>query len=68
MRILRLKDVMAMTGLSRATIYVYMAKQNFPQKIHLGSSSIGWLESEVQEWIAVRVEARDAALAMKAVC
>lgn len=61
-KILRLKDVLGITGLSRATIYVHMSQGNFPHNINLGKGSIGWLESEVQDWIQVRVQERDEAL------
>lgn len=62
MKILRLKDVLNTTGLSRATIYVHMSQGTFPHNINLGKGSIGWLESEVQDWIQVRVQHRDAIL------
>ncbi|MCG9655172.1 helix-turn-helix transcriptional regulator [Vibrio vulnificus] len=59
MKVLRLKDVLNMTGLSRATIYAHMSQGKFPHSIALGKGSIGWLESEVQEWISTRVKQRD---------
>ena len=30
----------------------------FPQRIHLSQNRVGWLASEVDEWIAKRAEAR----------
>lgn len=48
--ILRLKQVLAYTGLSKSTIYDYVAKGKFPVPIKLGSRSIGWRESEVLKW------------------
>lgn len=61
-KILRLKDVLDITGLSRATIYVHMSQGTFPHNINLGKGSIGWVESEVQEWIQLRIQKRDEAL------
>ncbi|MGB4108033.1 MAG: AlpA family transcriptional regulator [Alphaproteobacteria bacterium] len=55
-RILRLQDVKEMTGLSRSTIYAYMHKSLFPRHINLGARCVGWLESDIQNWIESRVE------------
>ena len=54
--ILRLKDVIAMTGLSRSTIYLRMDQGKFPQQINLGSRAVGWVSSEVNEWIDERIK------------
>lgn len=58
MRLIRLKQVMASTGLSRATIYRYMASDRFPESVSLGERSVAWVESEVEEWILTRIEKR----------
>lgn len=54
-KILRLKDVMQMTGLSRSTIYAEVAKGNFPQQVQLtGNRSVGWHEGTITQWIESR--------------
>ncbi len=55
-QILRLKDVIEMTGLSRSTIYLRMEQGNFPQQINLGSRAVGWISSEIKEWIEARIK------------
>ena len=55
-RILRLKDVIAMTGLSRSTIYLRMEQGKFPEKINLGSRAVEWISSEIKEWIEERIK------------
>ncbi len=50
-RIVRLPDVLARTGLSRSTIYVRVGKGSFPKPVQLGARAVGWIESEVDEWI-----------------
>jgi prophage regulatory protein len=51
-RFLRLKEVIHITGLSRSTIYAEISKGNFPKQIQLtGSRSVGWLESEIAQWV-----------------
>lgn len=59
MRVLRLKDVMEMSGLARSTIYKYIDAGTFPQPIPLGGRSVGWVDSEVHEWIAAKIKNRD---------
>lgn len=59
MRILRLRDVLDSTGLGRSTIYAYIEKGLFPKPVSLGERSVGWVESEVLDWILARIEQRD---------
>mgnify|MGYP002713321536 FL=1 len=57
-KILRLKDVQSMTGLSRSTIYAEIAKGNFPRQVKLtGARSVGWYESAIAQWIESRQQA-----------
>ena len=56
--ILRLPEVKARTGLSRSTIYLRIAEGVFPGPISLGARSVGWVESEIDAWIAQRIEQR----------
>ena len=54
-RILRLKDVVRMVGLSKATIWNMVREGKFPKQRHIGQRSVGWLDTEVHEWISGRV-------------
>ena len=54
-RVNRLPVVKYRTGLSRSTIYLYMSKGLFPASISLGSRAIGWLESDIDEWLEQRI-------------
>lgn len=49
--ILRLSQVIAITGLSRASIYAKMNDGTFPQSRSLGARAVGWLSSDITEWI-----------------
>ena len=55
-RILRLPAVKASTGLSRSTIYLRVAGGQFPKPIKLGPRAVGWLESDVDEWLSRQIE------------
>jgi len=55
--ILRLNATLAKTGLSRSVLYSEISKGNFPKQISLSERSIGFLESEVENWIDERVKA-----------
>ncbi|WP_247539173.1 helix-turn-helix transcriptional regulator [Ralstonia pseudosolanacearum] len=62
LRILRMKQLIERTRLSRATLYVLMsADPSFPRKIKLTARTVGWLESEVDAWITSRANSRVAA-------
>jgi prophage regulatory protein len=37
-------------------IYRMQAEKRFPQRIKLSGRAVGWLEREVQEWLAQRIE------------
>lgn len=54
--ILRLPAVKARTGLSRSTIYLRMSAGEFPRAINLGLRAVGWIEADVESWIASRIE------------
>ncbi|HGY5042199.1 TPA: AlpA family transcriptional regulator [Klebsiella oxytoca] len=53
--LLRLKQVEEKTGLKRSQIYLYMQNGSFPRSIKIGPSSVAWLESEIDEWINVKL-------------
>lgn len=54
-RILRRPVIEEITGLRRSTIYAAIAAGTFPKPIHLGPRAVGWLETEVDQWLAERV-------------
>ena len=56
-RLLRLAQVMEVTGLKRTKIYALQAQGDFPMRVQITPSCVGWIEHEVQAWIAKRVTA-----------
>ncbi|MEP4548467.1 MAG: AlpA family transcriptional regulator [Saccharospirillum sp.] len=65
--ILRLRQVMERTGLCRSTIYAKLDKTSklhdptFPRQIRLGRGAVGWIESEINAWLAECVSSSRAA-------
>jgi prophage regulatory protein len=57
-RLLRLTEVMALTGLSRMTIWRLERSGEFPARRQLGRHSVAWLESDVHVWIESRPAVR----------
>lgn len=53
--ILRLPEVQLRTEFSRSEIYRRENLGQFPKRISLGTRSVGWVASEVQEWIEARI-------------
>ena len=61
--ILRLSETLRRTGLSRSKLYALQSAGEFPQSIKLSrnGSAVGWIESEVHQWIQARIAERDRA-------
>lgn len=58
-RIIKLKEVISRTGLSRSAIYNKIKDGSFPKQIPLGDRSVGFVESEVDDWIEWAIESRN---------
>ena len=55
LQVLRLPQVCQATGLCRSMIYQLESDQRFPRRIKLGVRAVGWVETEVQEWLANQI-------------
>jgi len=51
LRIMRLKEVKEVTGLSKTTIYRFEKEGRFPKRVSLGSRSVGWFEDDVENFL-----------------
>lgn len=51
-RVLRLPEVLSKIQLSRATLYRYIARQEFPPPIRIGERAVAWRESDIQFWLS----------------
>ncbi|MBW5852518.1 helix-turn-helix transcriptional regulator [Yersinia enterocolitica] len=53
--LIRLSEVQRRTGYSKAWIYRLISQGRFPSSIKIGSRSIAFVESEIDEWINQRI-------------
>jgi prophage regulatory protein len=53
-RMLKLRDVRAITGLASSTVYDGMAAGWFPRNVRLSPKRVGWRESEIRQYLADR--------------
>lgn len=55
-KLMRLPQVMEMTGKSRSSIY---SDPTFPRPVKIGARSSAWLYDEVANWIDLKLAARN---------
>ena len=53
-RVLRRPEVEERVGLARSTLYKLIGLGQFPAPIRLSVNSVGWLEEDVENWLASR--------------
>ena len=63
LKVLRIRDVVNKLGIARSTIYDWINPKSprydatFPKQRRLGMQSVGWFESELDEWLLKRHQA-----------
>jgi len=50
-RILRIREVQHVTGLSRTTIYEKIANKTFPAQVKIAAHTVGWRERDIEKWM-----------------
>ena len=55
--LLKMRDVCSRTGLSRATIYRLLAREDFPKPVTLAVQCVRWPASAVDTWINTKIGA-----------
>jgi prophage regulatory protein len=59
-RFLRAADVHQVTGILGPNTLRRMEESGcFPRRVSIGARAVGWLESEIQEWMRARAAERD---------
>ena len=53
-KVMRRREVEARIGLACSTIYAMMADNRFPRPVKIGRRAVGWIEEDINQWIADR--------------
>lgn len=59
MRLLPRKAVVDRTGIGLRTMYKLIEVGKFPHPVQLSARRVGWVEDEVEAWMAEKVAKRD---------
>lgn len=59
MKFIKLDAVKSLTGLSRSSIYLAISEGRFPAPVKLGSRSVAWVASEIEDWMTSCIDNRD---------
>ena len=62
MKILRYAELKPAKGIPWSNVHLRRLEEEdkFPRRLNLGEATVGWVESEIDEWLEQRVKARDA--------
>lgn len=52
MELMKIKDVIAATTMSRSTIYAKINDGFFPQQVRLSKRRVAWRKADIEEWQA----------------
>ena len=50
-QILRTKQVLALLGIGRTTLWRWARKGLIPKAVRLGPRAVGWRQSDLQQWL-----------------
>ena len=56
--IVRKPELCRILGVSPVTLWRWTRCRDFPAPIKLGPNSVGWLEAEIDDWLAARAAER----------
>ncbi|WP_456382934.1 helix-turn-helix transcriptional regulator [Hydrogenimonas sp.] len=60
-RLIRIKEVMKLTGLGRSTVWQYAKTGKLPKPIKISDRYTAWRLSEIEAWMAEKIEAAQGA-------
>ena len=58
-RFIRLKEVLAICGKSRSSVYAAIKTGDFPRPVKLSGRTTAWVTSEIQKWAQERIDCRE---------
>ena len=57
MRLIKLPEVVRMTGVPESSVYWRISKGEFPRPIKIGERASAWKSDDIEAWIAAKVAA-----------
>ncbi|WP_410922038.1 helix-turn-helix transcriptional regulator [Pseudomonas aeruginosa] len=57
-RIMRLKEVEALTGFKHSSIYAFMKDGTFPKNVRIGPRAMGWDSWAIEDWLEARLNGK----------
>jgi prophage regulatory protein len=59
-KLIRIKDVIKLTSLSKSYIYQLSKENKFPKSVQIiaGGTAVAWVDSEIYNWINQRIAER----------
>jgi prophage regulatory protein len=62
-RIILIDEVKARTGLGRSSIYEKLKTGELPKPVKRGTRGVGWIDKEIDAYVAARIAERDSTAA-----
>jgi prophage regulatory protein len=61
MRVVRWRELRSLVQLSRSTVARLERSGDFPKRVHLSGHAVGWIDSQIKDWLRERIEQTSAA-------
>lgn len=58
-RIMRMKEVINVCGVSRSTVYLWISQGRFPGSRRIGGSAVGWDSEEIERWVSRQLDGKE---------
>jgi prophage regulatory protein len=58
-RLIKIQEVLRISGLSRSALYASIKKLEFPAQVKQSKRSAAWVHNEVAAWVRTRAKLRD---------
>jgi len=55
-RIISLREVLSRTSMSRSAVYALQKQGEFPKSVSITERRVGFVESEIDDWLKAKIE------------
>ena len=53
-RVVRIKEVLEITGLSKSVVYDMVSRNEFPRPVRISHRAVAWHQADIEEWLDSR--------------